>query len=314
MLRSFPAVKTKKCVELLMLCLYVAPGAFAQKSAATQAAPGSGPVNPAQMPSSNLCALIDCHQPPKPVITGIDPGSAITPGGQMVVIGKNFNSNDGKNGHLLLAIGSKSGVTRRIRIGGSSSFSQPYKEAYLTVMGWSDGHAYGQIPSDITGVIDGGATMQVIRSDGTASDPFEVSFNAARELRRMLPASDMKTDSCSKNGDENQCNSWADFSDPWSTAGHSVVGLHDKFLQNMGAPESSSDYYSFNLANGWAWGETAQDTYNFAYLGCTTDSLGIQAFDYTSTSGKLKFDWKINCSIAYTFEVYINGPIGVPWK
>jgi len=130
----------------------------------------------------------------------------------------------------------------------------------------------------------------------------------------MLPASAVVTDSCAKNGDENQCNSWGDYTNWYPTDYSSIVGMHDKFLKNEGSPESSSDYYSFNLANGWAWGETAQDTYNFAYLGCNTDSLGIQLFDYTSTSGKLKFDWKVNCSILYTFEVFINGPKGVPWK
>jgi len=313
MLRSFRAVKAINCRALLLFCLWVTSSAFAQKSASTQAVPRSAPFNPAQMPSSALCALIDCHKPPKPVITGIDPGSAITPGGQMVVIGKNFNSNDGKNGQMLLAIGSKSAITRRIRIGGSPSFSQPHKEAYLTVMGWSDGHAYGQLPGGITGVMDGPATIQVIRSDGTASDPFAVKFTAARELRRLLPAADVTTVSCSKTGDENQCNGWADFGFPYPTGATSVAGGHDKFLKNSGATESDVDSYSFQLANGWAWDPT-KDTDNRAWRGCNTDSVSIEIDDYSSTGGTLKFRWKLDCFLLYTLEVYINGPIGVPWK
>ena len=312
MSRDFRSLTKKR--TLLMFCLGVVSSGFAQAPTAGHAAPAPPRANSqqVQLPSSALCALIDCHKPPKPVITGVDPSSAITPGGQMVVIGTNFNSNDGKPGDIVLTIGSKPVVTRTA-LAVHAPFSQPYREAHLTTLGWSDGHAYGQLPSNITGVTDGPASIRIVRSDGTASDTFQVQFMAARELRRVFPASDMNTDTCSKNGDENQCNSWADFNDPWSPAGHSVLGLHDKFLQNQGAPESSSDYYSFKVANGWAWDAT-KDTDNLSYIGCTTDAIVIQIFDFTSTSGKLEFDWKINCSIVYTLEVYINGPIGVPWK
>jgi hypothetical protein len=307
-------ISTKKAAVFLVASLCMVSNLLAQTTgSAAQAAQSPTTLKPqmAQQPNLGLCAIIDCNKPPKPVTTGIDPSSAITPGGQMVVIGTNFNSNDHKSGDIVLTLGSKAPMTRQML--GHHSFSQPYREAHLTVLGWSDGHAYGQIPSDISGVVDGPAFIQVRRSDGMASDTFQVQFIAARELHQVLPATDMNTDTCAKNGDENQCNGWADYSNPFSTGGQSVVGMHDKFLKNTGPPESSVDYYSFRLNNGWAW-DPPKDTYNFAYLGCNTDTLGIEVFDYSSTGGKLKFSWQVNCSLLYTFQVFVNGPKGVSWK
>jgi len=57
-----------------------------------------------------------------------------------------------------------------------------------------------------------------------------------------------------------------------------------------------------------------KDTDNLAWKGCSTDSLAIEAVDYSSTGGTLNFKWKIDCYLLYTFEAYINGPKGVPWK
>jgi hypothetical protein len=246
------------------------------------------------------------------VITGIDHDSAVTPGGQVVVIGKNFNSNDGQRGHMLMAIG-RSG-TPRVRIGGAGSFTQPYKEAYLTTLGWSDGHAYGQLPGAdvIFGVMDGGATIQIIRADGVKSEPYLVHFTAAHETRTFLPASAMHVDACSHDGDENQCNDWADYTGPYPIGPHTILSFHDKFLKNTGSPETFHDFYSFHLANGWEWATGDVDT--LIWQGCRPDVIGYRVFDYTRSDVKLDVDWTIDCSIIYTFDLYIYGPKGVPWK
>src|SRR5260370_40331596 len=99
--------------------------------------------------------LANCTKPPKPVINGVDPSSAITPGGQVVVTGTNFNSNDDKNGDIILTIGTKSAMTRRMI--GQKFYTQPYSEAHLTVMVWRNGHPYDAIPGDISGGMDGAA-------------------------------------------------------------------------------------------------------------------------------------------------------------
>lgn len=293
------------------ICL-AASFAHAQKNSATMQ-PAQQPTtpNPPQVGATHtaLCMLADCNKPPKPVINGIDPSSAITPGGQVVLTGTNFNSNDHKNGDIVLTIGTKSAMTRRMT--GQKFYTQPYREAHLTVMGWSDGHAYGQIPGDISSVMDGPASIQIRRSDGLAADPYSVQFTAARAID-AYPASDMKWDSCSHNGDENQCNGWADYSNPRTAGSASIIGVHVKFLKN-GAPESGVDYYSFSLNNGWVWDQGRYGDYS-ASCANLEDNAGEEVYDSSSTGGKIKIPWQAACQIIYVNSVLINGPRGVPWK
>jgi hypothetical protein len=81
------------------ICLAASFASFANaQPSKTQPAPQPTTVNP-QPPGATqaaLCMLADCNKPPKPGISGIDLSSAITPGGQVVVTGIHFNSNDQK--------------------------------------------------------------------------------------------------------------------------------------------------------------------------------------------------------------------------
>jgi hypothetical protein len=206
-----------------------------------------------------------------------------------------------------LTIGSKMGAARQMI--GQNFHTQPYREAHLTVLGWSDGHAWGQIPGDISGVMDGPASIQIRRSDGVASDSYAVQFTAAKDSA-IYPATDMKWNSCSSNADENQCDGWADFSDPRSLAGSSIVGQHTKFLKS-GSPESSDDYYTLNLKNGWTWNHGIGSTYDPVCIG---DLFSYEVTNNTPTEGTIKVHWQTVCQITYNISFSIHGPRGVPWK
>ena len=88
---------------------------------------------------------------------------------------------------------------------GPSVYQQPYVERQLTVLGWADSHVFGQIPADISGVIDGPATLEIWRSDGSKSSPLAVHFTAARDLE-ILPLVDTTLVSCEATADSNLCN------------------------------------------------------------------------------------------------------------
>jgi hypothetical protein len=240
------------------------------------------------------------------VITGIDPSSTITPGGQVVIVGMHFSSNDLKNGEIVLTIGNKFGVTRQVM--NNSVFVQPYREAHLTVLGWSDGHAYGQIPGDISGVMDGSASIQIRRSDGASSDPYTVHFIAFQDWT-IYPATDMKGDGCSLSADENQCNGIADFNNPRPLSG-STIGQHTKFLKS-GSPESAVDFYTLNLKNGWTWHHGIGSTYDPVCIG---DLFSYEIANDTPSGGEIKAHWTAVCQITYNISFSIHGPRGVPWK
>src|SRR3954452_6976031 len=120
----------------------------------------------ASSPRAVLCSIAGC-QKAKPAITGFDSNSVFTPGGKFVLQGSNFNSLDGQPGTIVLKIGSKTGVTI-IQLG-NHGWRQGYIERQSSVLGWADSHVGGQIPSDISGFIDGNATKNAWRSDGVKS-------------------------------------------------------------------------------------------------------------------------------------------------
>jgi hypothetical protein len=80
----------------------------------------------------------------------------------VVLQGVHFNSSDGNPGQIVLKLGNKFPITV-IHLGntGPSVYQQPYVERQLTVLGWADSHVFGQIPADISGVIDGPATLEI---------------------------------------------------------------------------------------------------------------------------------------------------------
>ena len=127
---------------------------------------------------SNICAITNCPFAP-PVLKSLDSASVVSPGGKVVLQGARFNSADGTPGQIVLKIGTKFPM-QVIHLGGGQviTFHQPYVERQLTNLKWADSHVFGQIPSDISGVMDGPATLEVWRSDGSKSAPLTAHFTA----------------------------------------------------------------------------------------------------------------------------------------
>ncbi|MBZ5721053.1 MAG: hypothetical protein LAO03_11795 [Acidobacteriia bacterium] len=264
-----------------------------------------------------LCSIAVCPQA-KPVIQGFDITSVFTPGGKFVLQGTNFNSPDGQPGSIVLKIGNKVAVTI-IRLG-YPGYRQPYVERQTTVLGWADSHVFGQIPPDISGVMDGIATLEVWRNDGVKSDPFVVHFKATPDLQ-ILPMADVTLKSCSKTADSNLCNNWSDSSQlsiPNNVVPTpSLYGAHALFIPlapNQGT-QSGQDFFTFTLQNGWAfdnsvWGENGIYT---SASGCN-QSLVNEDLPSVSTPGQVRVDWSTVCNIQYHVSLHITGPKGVPWK
>jgi hypothetical protein len=264
---------------------------------------------------AGLCSIATCPQSPKPIIKALDSASVVTPGGKVVLQGVNFNSPDGNPGQIVLKIGSKFGIPIRL---GDNAYRQPYVERQLTVLGWADGHVFGQIPADISGAMDGPARFEVWRTDGSKSDPLTVHFTAVRDLT-ILPMDDVTLQSCSTNGDTNLCNHWSDSTQlnipPNVLPSPSLYGSHVLFIPlPQGHLVNGLDVFNFSLKNGW----TLDDSYQFENgdyrtPGCTGD---YDAEDLTGskTMGAVKFEWGLVCSLQYHVSLHITGPKGVPWK
>ncbi len=203
---------------------------------------------------AGLCSITTCPLPPKPVVKALDPASVVTPGGKVVLQGANFNSPDGNPGQIVLKIGSKFGIPIRL---GDNGYRQPYVERQLTVLGWADGHVFGQIPADISGVMDGPARFEVWRADGSKSDPLTDHFTAIRDLT-ILPMDDVTLQSCSTNGDTNLCNHWSDSTQlnipPNVLPSPSLYGSHVLFIPlPQGHLVNGLDVFNFSLKNGGLW-------------------------------------------------------------
>jgi len=262
-----------------------------------------------------LCSIATCPMPPMPVVKALDPASVVSPGGKVVLQGVNFNSPDGNPGQIVLKIGSKSPMLIRL---GDNGYRQPYVARQLTVLGWAHGHVFGQIPADISGVMDGPARFEVWRADGSKSDPLIVHFTATLDLT-ILPMGDVALQSCSTNGDTNLCNHWSDSTQlsipPNVSPSPSLYSSHVLFIPlQQGHLVTGLDVFNFSLKNGW----TLDDSYQFENgdyrtTGCNGD---FDAEDLTGskTMGAVKFDWALVCSLQYHASLHITGPKGVPWK
>jgi hypothetical protein len=260
------------------------------------------------------------------VISGLDSTSVVSPGGKLVVQGSNFNSTSGQPGQVVLKLGSKIPVTY-IQLGSTNaSFHQPYIERQLTVLGWADSHAFAQIPPDITGVMDGPATLEIWRDDGAKSSTFAVAFTAARTLQ-ILPLDDVALQSCQAAADTNLCNHWSDSSQlnipPKFSffASFSIFAQHAMFIDNLQDPSKGIDKYSFNLVNGWTLDNSYQleNGYGSSY-GCSQDAPVNEQFQGSKPNGStpksstVTIQWHAACNTKYAIALHITGPVGVPWK
>jgi len=264
---------------------------------------------------AGLCSITTCPLPPKPVVKALDSASVVTPGGKVVLQGVNFNSPDGNPGQIVLKIGSKFGIPIRL---GDNGYRQPYVERQLTVLGWADGHVFGQIPADISGVMDGPARLEVWRTDGSKSDPLTVHFTATRDLT-ILPMDDVTLQSCSTNADTNLCNHWSDSTQlsipPNVLPSPSLYSSHVLFIPGQQwQPVKGLDVFNFSLKNGWTLDDSVQfENGDYATRVCNGD-FDLEDFTGSKTMGAVKVDWALVCSLQYHVSLHITGPRGVPWK
>lgn len=264
-----------------------------------------------------LCSIAACQQPPKPNIKSFDASSVFTPGGEFVLQGTNFNSADGQPGLIVLKIGNKAGITI-IRLG-TQGFRQPYVERQITPLGWADSHVFGEIPADISGVMDGIATVEIWRSDGVKSNAFPIQFKATKDLQ-ILPLTDVTVKSCSTAADTNLCNNWSDSSQltiPQNVKPTpSLYGSHAFFIPlTSNQSQSGQDVFAFTLQNGWAfdnsvWGENG---ISYTASGCN-QYLANEDLPSPSMPGQVMVKWGTGCNIQYHVSLHISGPKGVPWK
>jgi hypothetical protein len=274
-----------------------------------------------------LCSIAACPST-TPVISSLDQASVVTPGGKLVLNGAHFNSQSGQPGKIVLKLGSRYPLTV-MRLGSPNTFfHQPYMERQLTVLAWADSHAFAQIPADITGVMDGPATVEIWRDDGVKSKTFVISFTATRDFQ-ILPLSDVTIQTCEAKADANLCNHWSDSSQltipakvPWLGAEFSIFGLHTMFIPNPKTDQViGTDQYSFDLKNGWVLDESSLGENGVApvYQCDFSDAPVNEDFPNSkpptapSSSGVRVF-WKAGCSTQYAIALHITGPIGVPWK
>jgi hypothetical protein len=264
-----------------------------------------------------VCSFAACSQPPKPVIKAVDSASVISPSGKVVLDGVNFNSADGTPGQIVLTIGVMRGVSM-IRLG-ATGFRQPYMQVQLTVLNWADGAVFGQIPNNITGVIDGTVTLAVWRSDGVKSDPVSVKFIAARDLV-VLPMSDVTVKSCSAKADANLCNHQSDsaqLSIPTTLSPlPTLYGTHVEFLKPLNAVPGLQDTFTFSLQNGWVLDNSYQFENGYAYSAACAGDFADENLNAPppGTSGQVVMSTNVSCGPQYKVSLHITGPKGVPWK
>jgi hypothetical protein len=247
-----------------------------------------------------LCGIIDCGptqviSQPGPIITQVSPASVIEPGGNVLVRGTDFNAKNGSYGMVVLIVGDLRALSHR--------------EFVLQNTQWSNKAAFGQIPSDISGLVDQVARLQIRRTDGLNSDPVNVQFIAAR-VGTFLPVTDVQVQ-CSFAGDEDQCDAIADFSPKWSVKDFDGLwGFHRVFLGQA----SGTDQFSFVLKNGWVFSSVSPlefETNNCPLHG----ALSPIPLPVGATQVTLNVNWSLStCEIAYAKIVFITGPRGVPWK
>jgi hypothetical protein len=273
-----------------------------------------------------LCSIAPCPST-TPVISGLETASVVSPGGKLVLNGTHFNSQSGQPGKIVLKLGSKYPLTV-IRLGSPNTvFHQPYVERQLAVLGWGDSHAFAQIPADITGVMDGPATVEIWRDDGVKSKSFVISFTATRDFQ-ILPLSDVTQQTCEAKADANLCNHWSDSTQltipakvPWFGAAFSIFGQHTMFIPNPKTYQViGTDQYAFDLKNGWVLDESAQFNGVAPVYECNVSDAPVNE-DFPNSkpptapsSSGVRVFWKAGCSTQYAIALHITGPIGVPWK
>ena len=164
---------------------------------------------------------------------------------------------------------------------------------------WNDHLVIVSIPANVTGAPDQTALVSVVRADGTASNKLSVPFVANRELKRLK--SNEVTVVCSYGADINDC-------DP--SAGRTFDGVHANTLDLTS--DHGTDKVKFSLKNGWVLHSQEFVTGNWGFGGHGSKGQ----FPVGQAAGDITYPFTVDPAsyIRFYSLVYIEGPVGVPYK
>jgi hypothetical protein len=220
--------------------------------------------------------------PGTPQITGFFGPTPVRPGYWMGVSGRSFGDRPGR---LLLQLG-------------PSTYSLAVSAA-----NWRPNAIAGRLGGEISGVRDGSAALVVERADGARSSGWHVAFVATREVR-VVPGGEMRIDSCSDAADFNTCDAAVYSGAP------SLEGFHGSYVTTG---EGGTDQYFIALANGWRLHDLELA---FGEIDLPTPTWNLRGGG--PTSPHIQIHWEnprgVNVNHHYGFRVYVEGPIGVPYR
>jgi hypothetical protein len=236
-----------------------------------------------------------------PVITSTVP-SSITPAAIVLIKGQNF-------GHLPGQITIK--------------FQDQLLPIQLQNVTLSDTFAFGTVPANISGEADQIVGLSVVSNCGAASAAFDVPFTAKRDLA-ALPFDQINcsstaalgnTDACQSNGSYNLHPECANGVPTFGTQ-PGATGFQGFHASGWGlSGESGNDqFFGPTLKNGWGFDSAS------GLSGHSTGNFYRPNYWYTSPVGgtetNVSVNWQTdNCAyIFYWANIYISGPIGVPYQ
>lgn len=234
---------------------------------------------------------------PPPQIEAILPFSKPSPGGAVMVLGKNFGSQPGK----LQIIGQ-------------------FGSRELVDLQWSSNGKFigGKVP-EICGVHDHPGTLMVTTQAGANSNQFPVTYLAKKEWK-WLSYKDVQVTHCSNDGNENVCNNKDGGGDSYyfssATVNPSDTAIHGYHYNCWGCigDDGGSDTYQITLLNGWKLSDILLCEHD---PGSEGDVNGPSPeFPLGATSWAPKWSWDVtpNDHVSYAAAIEIEGDCGVPYK
>jgi hypothetical protein len=223
-----------------------------------------------------------------------------SPGGAVIVLGKNFGSQPGKL-QIVGEFGTKD----------------------LVDLDWgSDGKFVGgKVPDNICGVHNHPAKLVVTTKAGAKSNEFPVTFLAKKEWKWLKP-NDINLVNCSDDANENHCNGvdaggdWYVAPQPFSSGPgfeESIYGYHYNCWGCIGN-DSGTDKYQVTLANGWTFSGLLLEEHD---PGSEGDVNGpTPGFPSGASSWAPQWGWMATSDdyVWYAAAIEIEGDCGVPYK
>jgi len=247
------------------------------------------PVGPSKLPPAGgaLCLIIPGCTLPGPRLDNAFPFSNLTPGGYVILYGKNFLSPDGGAGKIQFSLGG------------------PVVD--LVDLQWSDTSVGGRVPDNWNGTSEQEVDMWVVRGDGVKS-------NNLSPRPKFTPIWDLHTLTLS-DLDEWHC---APSDDYWCTDTFGITA-HSYHASIYGHDSGTDIYKVRRLANGWL-------TYQFDFQVTQSHDGSVQT-PSGMTEGLNSVDVQVHwdqdggsllnehgASTVYEVNITIRGPKGTPWK